>query len=84
MNTYWLIERQKTNGSLGAHWFSERRCFAQGDSDLWVEDVTRAQRFASKELAEKSIIDRFTCDGKFIPDGTYPVLPYAAEHMDVT
>ena len=82
-NPYWLIERTKTDKGPGVHWFSERRCFAQGDEDIWVEDVTRAEHFATKELAEKSIRDRFTLDGVFTPCSTYPVLPIATEHLDV-
>lgn len=83
MTTYWLIERQKTSGGVGAHWFSERRCFAAGDQDIWVEDVTRAQRFSTKAMADQSIKDRFTVDGEFTPDDAYPTLPVATEHMDI-
>ena len=82
VKSYWLIERQKTKGGIGAHWFSERRCFAQGDIDLWVEDVTRAQRFETKELCEQSINSRFKIEGVFTPCDTYPVLPTATEHID--
>lgn len=76
--TYWLIERNQKHGEPTARWFSERRCFNYGDSDLWVQDVTRAQRFDTKELAEASIRERF-----LPPCETYPVLPEATEHMDV-
>lgn len=79
---YWLIERTKTQNGPGVHWFSERRCFAQGDQDLWVEDTARAQRFDSKDAAERSIKDRFTVDGIFTPDEVYLVIPVATEHLD--
>lgn len=82
MNPYWLIERNQAHGEPSARWFSERRCFAQGDQDLWVQDVTRAQRFPTKELCEQSISDRFTVDGEFIPCDTYPVIPVATEYLD--
>jgi hypothetical protein len=82
--TYWLIERNQLHGESSARWFSERRCFTQGDQDLWVQDVTRAEHFPTKKLADKSITDRFTCDGVFTPDQTYPVLPIATEHMDMS
>lgn len=80
---YWLIERQKTRGGIGAHWFSTRRGRASGDEDIWVEDVTRAERFATRELCEESIKTRFMFLGVFTPCDAYPVLPTATEHMDM-
>lgn len=75
--SYWLIERNQLHGEPEARWFSERKCFAQGDQDLWVADVNRAERFKTKELAERSIEKRFTNDER------YPVLPIATDHIDV-
>ena len=78
---YWLIERQKTKGGAGAHWFSKRVHSAGGSYDLWVEDVTRAERFKTKEDAERSIYTRFIEDED---TDRYPVTPIATEHMDMT
>lgn len=73
---YWLIERNKLHGEPDARWFSKRVHAAGGSHDLWVQDVTRAQRFETKEFAEQSISERF------IDDERYPVLPIATDHMD--
>lgn len=81
-NPYWLIERNQMHGEPSARWFAERRTFAQGEKDLWVQDVTRAERFPTQAKAEESIQRRFVDeDGNH--DDRYPVLPIATEHIDV-
>ena len=75
---YWLIERNQRHGEPSARWYSETRHFAQGSQDLWVQDVTRAMRFATKALA-----DEFIDDDRFTDPDVYPVRPDATEHKDL-
>lgn len=75
---YWLIERNQLHGEPCARWFSKRVHRAGGSHDLWVQDVTRAERFATKDEAERSIYERFV----EYADERYPVAPVATEHVD--
>jgi hypothetical protein len=77
MSGYWLIERNQLHGEPVARWFSKRVHAAGGSRDLWVQDVSRAERFKTKEDAEESIALRFSNDDR------YPVLPIATDHIDV-